>query len=172
MQPTKRAVHHSILATLILIASVQTAPSIGARAEGVSGFTIGGQVQRPQHVTTDDLEKFDKTEVSVSYMTGHGHEAGSYSGILLWTLLSKAELKNGPEKGALLRHIILVTGRDGYAVAISSGELAPEFENKSVIIATQKDGKPLSQEDGVRLIIPGDKHGGRAVRDVVRIDVQ
>jgi hypothetical protein len=38
-----------------------------------------------------------------------------------------------------------------------------------VIVAYAEDGKPL---DGLRLIVPGDKHGGRAVKDVVHIEVK
>ena len=172
MQRTARLNRPSILATLFLVAVLECALCVGAGAQDVSGFTIGGQVKNPQHVSAQDLAKLASTQVTVSFVTGHGQDTGSYTGALLWTLLSKAELINGPEKGALLRHVIVITGRDGYAVAISAGELAPEFENKSVILATEADGKPLPPADGVRLIVPGDKHGGRAVRDVVKIDVQ
>lgn len=91
---------------------------------------------------------------------------------LLWTLLEKTVLIDGPEKGALLRHVITVTGRDGYAVVLSAGELAPNFEGKAAILAFAKDGQPLKPEEGIRSIVPGDKHGGRAVHDVVKVDVQ
>ena len=72
-----------------------------------------------------------------------------------------------------LRHAIIVTsGADQYAVALSIGEIDPKFEGKSVIIAYAKDGKPLDPEDGPRLIVPGDAHGGRAVREVAHIEVK
>jgi DMSO/TMAO reductase YedYZ molybdopterin-dependent catalytic subunit len=90
----------------------------------------------------------------------------------LWTLLVDASVVDAPEKGAHLSHTILVTGSDGYAVALSMGEIDPKFEGKSVIIAYAKNGNPLGTEDGLRLIVPGDNHGGRAVRDVVRIEVK
>lgn len=145
---------------------------IGAPAQAADGLTIGGQVQNPQRLTAQDLQKLPQTEISVSFVTGHGQEAGTYSGALLWTVLSNAILINGPGKGALLRHVITVTGRDGYAVVLSAGELAPEFEGKAVILAIAQDGQKLPPEDGIRLIVPGDKHGGRAVRDVAKIDVE
>lgn len=169
MAATAKSLCSSIGAALLLIL---ISVSFQAIAEDVAGFTIGGQVKTPQHFSAQDLEKFPTTQVSVSFVTGHGQEGGSYSGVLLWTLLGKAELANGPEKGALLKHVIVVTGRDGYAIALSAGELAPEFENKSVILATERDGKPIPTADGIRLIVPGDKHGGRAVRDVAKVDVQ
>jgi hypothetical protein len=92
--------------------------------------------------------------------------------VLLWTLLANAVTVDGPEKGAQLRHTVLVTGSDGHAVALAIGELDPKFEGKSVIVATAKDGKPLGPADGLRLIVPGDKHGGRAVRDIVHVEVK
>ncbi|HEX4081153.1 MAG TPA: hypothetical protein VHX61_19995 [Rhizomicrobium sp.] len=47
----------------------------------------------------------------------------------------------------------------------------PDFEGKNVILAYAKDGK-LAPADGIRLIVPGDHHGGRDVRDVVTIEVR
>jgi len=38
-----------------------------------------------------------------------------------------------------------------------------------VIIAYEKDSKPL---DSLRLIVPGDAHAGRGVRDLAKITVQ
>ncbi|HVO26988.1 MAG TPA: molybdopterin-dependent oxidoreductase [Candidatus Margulisiibacteriota bacterium] len=136
------------------------------------GISIGGRVQNPQLLRADDLRKLPVAKVDVSYATGHGQAGGTFSGVLLWTILEKAVLVDGPGKGALVRHVITVTGRDGYAVVLSAGELAPDFEGKAVILALTRNGEPLKPEEGVRLIVPGDKHGGRAVRDVARIDVR
>ena len=88
--------------------------------------------------------------------TGEGiairEEAGKFSGALLWTLLEKAVLIDGPGKGALLRHVITVIKRDGYAVVLSAGELAPNFEGKAVILAFAKDGRPLKPEERIRFL--------------------
>jgi hypothetical protein len=133
-----------------------------------ASVAIGGQVQHPGAVTVADLKKLPVTTVPISFMTDKGQESASYAGALLWTVIGNAAPIDGPGKNARLRHTYLVTASDGYAVALSEGELDPNFEGKSVILAYEKDGKP----SGIRLIVPGDKHGGRAVRDVVRIDVQ
>jgi len=53
-----------------------------------------------------------------------------------------------------LRHVIILTGRDGYAVVLSASELAPDFEGKSVILALTRRGEPIKPEEGVRLIVP------------------
>jgi hypothetical protein len=39
------------------------------------------------------------------------------------------------------------------------------------MIACQRDGAPLGGT-GFRLVIPGDKHGGRSVRDVTAITIE
>ena len=133
-----------------------------------AAVAIGGQVQHPRPVTVADLQKLPAATVPVSFMTGKGPESGTYTGALLWAVISNAAPIDGPGKNAGLRHTYLVTASDGYAVALSEGEIDPNIEGKSVILAYEKDGKP----SGIRLIVPGDKHGARAVHDVVKIDVQ
>jgi hypothetical protein len=76
-----------------------------------------------------------------------------------------------PDKSAPLHHTIKITGRDGYFVIVSTGEVAPEFGDKQAIIAYQRGDKPLG-DAGFRLVLQGDKRNGRNVRDVVRVDVE
>jgi hypothetical protein len=133
---------------------------------------IGGMVQQAQSLTIEDLEKFPQTPVQIAFVSGHGQETGTFTGALLWTVLGNAGLVDATGKNGRLRHTIMVTGRDGYGAALSLGEIDPDFEAKSVILATMKDGKPLGAGDGIRLVVPNDRHGGRAVRDVVDINVR
>ena len=65
---------------------------------------------------------------------------------------------------------VWVTGSDGYSAALALGEIAPAFEAKRVIVADQTDSRPLGPGH-FRLVVPGDRYGGRSVRDVVRIAV-
>lgn len=134
-------------------------------------LTITGQVRHPHEVTLQELQRLPNTSVQVSFVTGHGPEAGTFTGALLWRILSDAVPIDGPGKNARLRHTIAVTGRDGYSVALSLGELDPDLEGNEVILAYLKDGNQLNAPDGIRLIVPNDRHGGRAVRDVVTIAV-
>ena len=57
------------------------------------------------------------------------------------------------------------------AVALALGEIDPHYAGKVVILAYQ-GGQPPSSAGSLRLIVPGDAHGGRNVRDVVRIEVK
>jgi DMSO/TMAO reductase YedYZ molybdopterin-dependent catalytic subunit len=131
---------------------------------------LDGQLQNPGQIKEHDLKALPAITESVSFMTGKGAETGSYTGVLLWTLLTNATIIEEPKTH--LSHVVMVTGSDGYAVSLSIGELDPKFEGKQVVIAYAKDGQPLGPDDGLRLIVPGDAHGGRAVKDVVHIEVK
>ena len=130
-------------------------------------LTVKGEVQRELTLSIDDLKQMPQTKVSVTYQSRNGEEAGAFSGVALWFLLEQAEISDDGRKSSLLRRTITITGRDGYSIVIAAGEIAPDFEGKSVILALPKNG-----EDGLRLIVPGDKRGGRSVHDVVSIDVR
>jgi DMSO/TMAO reductase YedYZ molybdopterin-dependent catalytic subunit len=160
---------HNAILRLAAILFVAIVASSAALADGV---VIAGQVQHPATLTVADLEKLPAASAAVSFETDHGPQSANYTGALLWTVLSNAGPVDAPGKNAKLRHTYLVSASDGYAVSLSEGELDPNFEGKSVILAYAKDGKPLDAADGIRLIVPGDRHGGRAVRGVVKIDVQ
>jgi len=117
------------------------------------------------------LKSFPATTIDVTFETGQGKSSGRYTGVLLWSLLEKAGLVDQPGKNANLKHTLLITGRDGCAVALAIGELDPHYEGKSVILA-YADGDPPASVAQLRLVVPGDAHGGRSVRDVAVIEVR
>jgi hypothetical protein len=53
---------------------------------------------------------------------------------------------------------------------VALAELAPQFAGRPIQLADHLNGAPIPDQ-GLRLIVPGDRLGGRSVRDVVRIDV-
>jgi hypothetical protein len=61
------------------------------------------------------------------------------------------------------------TGKDGYVVVTWTGEIAPDFGGKAALVVYEREGKPL---DDFRIVMPGDKRGGRNVRDVVTIAIE
>ena len=129
---------------------------------------VNGHAEHVLHLTAADLKALPQVSADVSFETGHGQESAHYTGALLWDIVGKAGITDEPGAKAKhhLQHALLVTGRDGYAVAVAIGEIDPDFENKTVLLVD--DGA----EKGLRLVVPGDKKGGRAVRDVVRIEIE
>jgi hypothetical protein len=129
---------------------------------------IDGQVSSPRQWSAADLKVQPSITIEASYMA-HNEEHVHFTGVPLWALLTEAKLIEGEGKNAKLRHSILVTGSDGYAAAVALGEIDPEFEGKQVLVAYEREGKPL---DSLQLVVPGDKRGGRYVHDLVHIEVK
>lgn len=139
---------------------------LAAQAQAPAGrVEISGQVQQPASFSIEGLAALPSVEVQAPR---EGGAMASYVGPLLWPILSAASLVDGSGKGAHLQHVCFARGADGYAVAVAIGEIDPGFEGKPVIIAYKQDGVLLAFP---RLVVPGDHKAGRAVRDLVAIEV-
>jgi DMSO/TMAO reductase YedYZ molybdopterin-dependent catalytic subunit len=154
-----------LLTAALLLALAFAAPAVAAE------LVLDGGVKTPLHITADTLKALPPTELDVSFDTEHGPTKAHFTGVPLWTLIDKAGGLADPDKRAFLHHTLTVTGSDGFYVVFTTGELHPEFGNKGVILAYLRDGKP-DEKEGLRLVVPGDKRGGRSVRDVVHIEVK
>ena len=123
-------------------------------------------------VTAATLASLPRFEQKVAFQTSRGTVESSFEGVLLWDVLKSAgafrEAGDHPE----LRKIFVVTGRDGYSIAFSMGEINPLFGNKAIMLAERADGQPLPPRDGLRLVVPGDQRGARSVRDVASIQLR
>jgi|HubBroStandDraft_1064217.scaffolds.fasta_scaffold02022_3 hypothetical protein len=145
---------------------VAIAVAADAAPDGPGGIDLAGHVEHALHLTVAELKALPQSAVDVTFQSGHGPQSGHFAGPLLWDLVQKAGIAEeaGSKAKHHLQHALLVTGRDGYVVALAVAEIDPDFEGKSVILA--------DEGDELRLIVPGDKFGGRDVRDVVRIEVE
>ena len=152
---------------MIVLAALLCFPHAG----GAQTVSIGGDVDRPSRLDVSDLEKLPATTVETAFQTGHGPEHHVWTGALLWDVLSLTGLRDAANARAKARHVISVKGRDGYVVALALGEVAPDLEGKTVVIAYRQDSDTTASRE-LRLVVPGDKHGARAVRDVVEVEVR
>jgi hypothetical protein len=155
-----------------LVALLFLLPSGLATAQSAAVPTLRGTVETPLTLDSKTLKALPATSIDVSFKTGKGVEIGHYTGALLWSLIKQAGLVNEPGKNAELRHTVLVTGRDGYAVVLAVGELDPDFAGKTVLVAYQGSAPDDASFDHLRLIVPGDLHGGRSVKDIASIEVK
>ena len=158
------AVRRCLVAAVLLVGL--TAP-VGAAAPAV----LDGAVTQPLVLDEALIKSLPPVTIEVSFETGEGRKGGTYTGVPLWSLLEKAKTVDAPGKNAALLHTLIVTGRDGYGVALAIGEIDPHYEGKQVILAYQ-GGEPPASFEALRLVVPGDAHGGRSVRDVARIEVR
>ena len=155
----------SRLGAAIVVLSLVAGPAVAQSPE----LVLGGKVRQPQRWTLEDLKKMPAEHADVSYQTDRGPVKASFTGVLLWSLIGAAGGIDDSAKNPELRHAIRITAKDGYVVVTSSGEIAPDFGAEGAIVAYERDGKPL---DEFRIVMPGDKHGGRNVRDVVSINIE
>jgi DMSO/TMAO reductase YedYZ molybdopterin-dependent catalytic subunit len=153
------------LATALAVALLTAGP---AAAQSPT-LSFGGKVKQPRQFTLDDLKKMPADSADVGFQTDRGPVAAHFTGVLLWSLIGAAGGIDDTGKGVELRHAIRVTAKDGYVVVTSTGEIAPDFGGKAALVAYERDGKPLAD---FRLVMPGDKHGGRNVRDVAAIAIE
>ncbi len=156
-----------VLALLAGMALADETAKAPVAAAGTPAISLTG-VKSVSEIWIDGLKKLPPVTIAVSQMTGHGPIHASFTGALLWAVIDQAGWVNGPEKNAKIRHTIFVTGKDGYAAALSEGEIDPEFEGKKVLLAYEENGVPLNAP---RLVVPGDFHAARSVQDVVSVDV-
>ncbi|MBV9859648.1 MAG: hypothetical protein JO038_06065 [Alphaproteobacteria bacterium] len=150
----------SVVAAMLLVATAAAQTPV---------LSLQGKVKVPHHWTIDELRKMPAEHADVSYQTERGSVTASFTGVLLWSLIGAAGGIDDAAKDAEVRHAIRVTASDGYVVVTSTGEIAPDFGGKAALVAYERDGKPL---DNFRIVMPGDKHGGRDARNVVSIAIE
>jgi len=110
-----------VIAAAILLA---VAPGLLA-AENTVTLSVEGHVRHPQRFDLEALRKLPAEHVQVSFEGQRGVTKAEYARVLLWTMLSEAGGLDDAKKDAELRRTVKVTAKDGYAVVLSTGEIAP-----------------------------------------------
>lgn len=167
MRLGRAAVRWAVFCTVLLL-------SLGAAraADAPAGeLALTGKIAHPRQFDLDELKALPSQQVQVSFQTEHGEQKMSFTGVPLWALLSEAGGLTDTEKSAALHHTIKIAAKDGYWVVISTGEIAPDLGGKPAMIAYQRNDEAPGAS-GFRLVMPGDRHGARYVRDVITVDVE
>jgi hypothetical protein len=150
--------HTRMLSVFVLISGI-----LFAQAPPAAVLAIQGDIPTPLSLTSDDLAKLPRQTVSVPAPDG---SKIVYEGVTLLDVMQKAGAPLGKQlRGKALASYVLAKAHDGYQVTFSLGELDPQFGNESILVADQRDGKPLPDKQGpFRLVCPNDKEGARSVR--------
>lgn len=151
------------VAAVLLAASACQARDAPAGG-GLAGMILDGAVAHPGPVDPASLARLATFSLPVVHVTGHGVVQDRPSGVLLWDLLQQARPTDVAAKHASLRHTLVVTGRDGYEVAFSFGELDPAGGADPVLV--------VLSAGTAGLVVPGDRTAARDVHDVVRMTVR
>lgn len=161
-------------ATLAQDASPEASPVAGSPVAASGSIELLGLVSQTGPVTVADLQALPTQTVEVDFQSGKGDQHHAYTGVLLWDALQQAGIVTDENvKNDILSFYALVTANDGYQVVISLGEIDPDFGNNPYLLAWDEDGAPLEGDSGpLRLVVPGDVHGGRYVSGVVSIEIR
>lgn len=170
--------HMRTMAVLMLIGCL---PGTSLAASSCAGgyapaFLLTGAVENPRTYRLGDLQGLTSSKATVSYFSGRdGLVTKTFIGVPLLDLLDAAVIVNDPaQKNDALRKYLVVTASDCYQVSVALAELLPTFGGEQIMVAfADGDGQPLNGDEGMaRLIVPGDKAGGRFVSNITRIAVR
>ena len=150
------------LVFLIAISALFLTFAAPALAQEGPTLMIDGAVAHPLTLTAADLAALPQSDVHITYVTGHGPEDATYSGVSLWSLIEKAGLGAVfKDRKTHLAHSLTLSATDGYVIVLALGEIDPDLEGKPAIIALKRNGVALDAKETFRLALPGDKHGAR-----------
>jgi len=146
-----------------VLAGICTSVPLAAAGEVV--FRLGGDIERPQQWTLDDLAKLPRREVRARDRDG---TEATFAGVALVDLLRLAEVPLGEKlRGSNMALYLLIEAADGYRVVFALPELDPAFTERMVLLADHRDGQLLSTAEGpLRLVVPDEKRHARWVRQV------
>jgi hypothetical protein len=155
--------------TILLLAALLIASStLALAAEHPAALPIPDQTIT---VTAKTLEGLPRVKAEAKE---HENPAATYEGVTLGAILERAGVPRGEKlRGPGLRAIVIITATDGYQVVFTVAETDPAFNDRLIILADEKDGKPLPEKEGpFRIVAPGDKRPARWIRNVKTIAVK
>lgn len=132
---------------------------------------VSGEVEKPLKLSLADLELLPHQTVDA---VEHSGEKAQFTGVPLYQILKTAGVPMGEQlRGPALSLYIVVIASDGYQAVYAIPELDPLANEGPVILADQKNGKPLDTATGpMRIILPKEKRHARWVRQVIKIEVR
>ncbi len=133
-------------------------------------LSVSGEVEHPLQLNSAELAKLPRHTERVK---DHSGVEATFEGAPLVEILRMAGVKLGEQlRGQEMTTYVLVKAADNYQVVFAVAELDPGFTDRVVFLADQRDGKPLSAEEGpLRIIVPSEKRQARWVRQVTTLTV-
>jgi hypothetical protein len=122
-------------------------------------------------LNADDFAALPHTKIQL--IDPHEQKEHQFSGVAVSEILARVNAPSGEKlRGHALRQIVIFRARDAYAVSFSLADFDANYSNRTILLADQEDGAPLSDTAGpLRLIVPGDKKAARWERMVASIEI-
>ncbi len=98
----------------------------------------------------------------------------THAGVALRDVLAKAGVPLGDAlKGKALARAVIATAVDGYQVVFAIAEIDAAFNSHVILVADQRDGKPLLPDSGpLQLVVPQDSRPARWIKQVTTLEVR
>jgi hypothetical protein len=166
----------TLSATLLLIGISSTSLQAACPGGVSTFFTVSGEVTNRAVFDLTKLEQFPPAQENVTYFAAGSVVSESFTGVLLWDLLNNAPVDgivtDPAIKNDILHKIIIVTGTDCYQSVFGAGEIDPFFGGSQIMVAYATGGQSLGNAGFARVVVPGDKAGGRFVSNIANIEVR
>lgn len=144
----------------------------GAQAQKDSSFVkVSGEVMKPLKLSAGDLAGMKRVTVTLKDRDGKDHP---YTGVPVGEILNLAGVTTGRQlRGENLTKYMMAKCADGYEVLFSLAELDSSFNDRTIILADQAEGKPLPAGKGpFRLVVPDEKKPARSSFQVVELVIR
>jgi len=136
-----------------------------------TGFKLGGAVNNPKSFTPAILAEYKTSKMTVTYFSGAaGLVTKTFIGVPLYDLVTEAVVKtDSTRKNDILRKYLVANATDCYQAVVAVAEILPSFGGEQAMVAfatVDATGTivPLDDTEGaVKLVMPGDKAGGRHI---------
>ena len=171
MWPARIATLSVVVVSLIVLPTIPAKTAGAARSgQHVTSFRIAGSVDNPGVWTNERLSTELSGDVKTVTYTLKGEQSQARC-VPLYALIQATRPRVSLRvKNHLLAFAVFVSADDGYTMAFSLGELAPQNGKRQVWIALDRNGQPLPDGDApVSLIVPEDVKPSRWVHGVTKI---
>ena len=150
---------------------VRVALVLGALAFAPAAFAADAFAPVHIPVTAETFRGIDRTAVDVAEEDG---TKAHFEGVALGDGLTAHGVQLGRAlRGPALAHYVVVKAADDYRAVYALPELDRTFNDRVILLADRRNGAPLDARAGpFRIVVPGEKHEARWVRQVTEIDVE
>jgi hypothetical protein len=154
----------------VLIVGITTS----AEAQVSTSVSVSGDVATPSDYTLQSLQALPQVTQTDTYTAGGSPVTDTFTGPTVWNVLTASGgiVTNPAVKNDVLNKYVIATGTDGYTSVISAGDIAPQFGNKSNLVAIQDTAGTLPGSSGLaRVTAPGSVAGGQYVSNLATLTV-
>lgn len=171
-----RTMRRPVLLLPMLWLACASRPTTDGPAAATDSLRVHGALPAARTLTTTELEAFGGEDVAWTFRD----QAHTYRALPLDVLLQQLGFDEGQGGKTVApqnrrpgwRSVLIARARDGFFAVFTLAELMPDMGPSRAYVAWRCDGAPLAADEGpLRLVVPTDRKGSRAVRMLHELEV-